>query len=223
MSLFRAISVTSNNVANSSTAGFKKQFVINNSLNVKNISYANDVATVIDTTPGDIVYTNNPYDVAIIGDGYFKINSPLGARFTKGGKFSIDGNGTLVDRNFFPVASADGDVITIPPGSEIVINQSGDVIANSEIVGKIGVFKFENEHSLEPTGGNLYKTSSPEIVSTEYSILNGSYEGSNVSGVSEMQDLIEIQRYAEMTANMISMIAELEQNAVKTLSDSAKQ
>jgi flagellar basal-body rod protein FlgF len=227
MGLFRKTEVIANNVANTSTAGFKKELVINNEFKLKNnnesTSYANDLATIIDTSSGSITKTDRPLDATIVGVGYFKINTPLGPRYTRNGQFGTDSNGTLVDGNFFPVASSDGDIITIPTGAEVNINESGQVMANDQILGEIGIFELDSDLSLQPVGGSLYKSDAEEKNSTDYKIIGGAYEGSNVSSVTEMQDLIETQRYAGVTSNIISIVEELEQNAIKSLSDSAKQ
>ncbi len=227
MGLFRKTEVIANNVANANTAGFKKELVLNNEFKLKNehesVSYANDAATIIDTASGAVTQTNRPLDMAIIGYGYFKINTPLGPRYTRNGKFGTDSNGVLVDGNFFPVASKDGGVITIPVGVEVNIDEYGQVVSKDQVLGTVGVFDFDSELSLQPVGGGLYKSDAEEKNSLNYQIIGGAYEESNVNSVIEMQDLIETQRYAGMTNNIINIVEELEQNAVKSLSDSAKQ
>ena len=225
--IFNKIDVIANNVANVDTAGFRKQMIINSSKEVRNgnetVSYPGSATTIIDTSAGAVSYTNRPLDMAIMGEGYFKINSPLGPRYSRDGRFHTDGNGVLVDGNFFPVASIDGDVITITQGGEVSVNHSGQVMVDGALVGQVGIFNFANQELLQPVGGGMYKTDQQESVASSYEVIGGAYEGSNVKSVLEMQDLIETQNYSSMTNNIINIVEEMEQNAVKSLADSAKQ
>jgi flagellar basal-body rod protein FlgF len=161
--------------------------------------------------------------LAILQDGYFKINTPLGPRYTKGGRFRLNDNGLLVDHNFNPIASSGGDVISIPPSAKVDVDPSGAVYADGELVGQIGVFSFTNEKLLQPVGGGLYKAFGAEIILGEVKIISGAYEESNVSGVAEMQTLLNIQRYSEMINNIINISEKMEENAIKTLANIAKQ
>jgi flagellar basal-body rod protein FlgF len=225
--LLRKLSVISNNVANSNTTGFQKEMVITNPLIMKDgsknkIAYPNDIATIRDTTNGPIAYTGRPLDAAISGNGYFKIKSPQGIRYTRSGNFQTDNNGMLVDANYYPVLSTNGDEITIEPGTRVKITENGAVMVNDEPIALIGVFKFDNENLLINVGQNLYKADGGETLATNYKIISESLESSNVQSVIEMQELIETQRYTEMETNMINIMEELEKNAQRVLTDSAK-
>ncbi len=225
--LMRQLEVIANNVANSSTSGFQKEYVIFNQFNVKDsnnqkIAYANDIATIRDTSSGSINYTNRPLDVAISGRGYFKINSPLGPRYSRGGNFQTDDKGVLVDANYYSVLAADGGEIAIEPGAIINISEDGKVWANNDAVAQLGIFDFDNDKLLENVGRGLFKANTAEKSAEDYFLISGALEESNVKSIAEMQDLIETQRFAEMTNNIINLVEDLQQNAVKVLSDTAK-
>ncbi len=228
LGLFKELDITANNIANSSTPGFKKQYLLTNEFRVdekqgRNLSYANEANTVLDTKAGAMTHTNSPLDLAILQDGYFKINTPLGPRYTKGGRFRLNDNGLVVDHNFNPLASTGGDVISVPLGAKVNIDPSGGVFANNELVGQIGLFNFTNEKLLQPVGGGLYQAFGRENIALEAKIISGAYEESNVSGVGEMQNMLNIQRYSEMTNNIINIAEEIEKNTIKTLTNIAKQ
>lgn len=224
--LFKELDITANNVANQNSAGFKRELLITQELEIskKNnkISYANAATTLIDDSKGEIIQTNRSLDMAILGEGYFKINTPLGPRYTRNGKFSLDENGTLVNSDMMPVASIDGDIISLPIGVELSVNQSGQIIADNQVLGEVGVFSFDSNLSLTPIGGSLYKSNAADQQSLNYTIMNKSYEGSNTSAIREMQKLMEIQSYVGMTANIISINEEIEKNALKYLAEAAK-
>ncbi len=91
----RKLEAVSNNLANADTAGYKKDVI---SFDKKFKAQLNK-----DYSQGDVTQTGNPFDIAIGGPGFFKVETDQGIRYTRNGSFSLDSLGTLVDQNGNPV------------------------------------------------------------------------------------------------------------------------
>lgn len=216
IALRRSLDVVANNIANSSTTGFKRQGVqfetyISRPSFKQSTSFVYDRATFRDTTPGTIKSTGNPLDLAIQGDGYFQIQTPQGVQYTRAGAFRTDNQGQIVTSGGLPVLSDAGQPISLSEdASDITISGDGTITAqigtatSRAQLGRIGVVQFENDQALEPTEANLLTTNQTPTPVTESVIAQGSIEDSNVKPVLEMTNLIQIQRAYERAASLIS-------------------
>ncbi len=174
------LDVISNNLANVSTNGFKRQRAVFEDLLYQTLRQpgaqssqqtqipsglqigtgVRPVATVRNFTQGNLVQTGNSLDVAIQGQGFFQIQMPDGTTaYTRDGSFQLDSNGQIVTPNGFPVQPA----ITIPATAvSISIAQDGTVtvtqpsVATPVQVGSIQLAGFINTGGLQSLGNNLY-------------------------------------------------------------------
>jgi len=165
--------------------------------------------------PGSLQATENPLDVAIIGDGFFALQRPDGTTaYTRDGSFKRDATGLLVTSDGYTVEPN----VTIPADARaITISRSGDVSAiigndtNPTILGNMTIATFANPAGLTRTGQNLFLSSAASgnaIVQTPGE--NGAgylqsefVEGSNVQVVEEMVRMILAQRAYEINSKAI--------------------
>ena len=160
-----------NNMANSTTNGFKKDIIsFYEALDKQSISNT-------DFSQGPLKYTGNELDVALSSKGFFKVETPNGLRYTRDGAFSINAKGILVTGNGDTVLGQNGP-ITIE-GGEVYIGRDGQVVVNNESVDKILVVAFDAPQLLKKEGGSYY-----------------SYQGEN-KGISTAQDAEIQQKYLE--------------------------
>ncbi len=236
------VEVISNNIANMRTTGFKRQRAEFQDLLYQNIrragSATSDSGTISPSgiqigsgvktgatyrvmSQGAVLQTEKELDVAIRGDGYFRIALPDGrTAFTRDGSFAIDQNGTLVTSDGYTVQPS----ITIPQNAQsISIDGSGQVEVQvdnqttSQQLGQIQLARFVNRSGLEAIGDNLFVetgASGTEQVgvpgSAGYGNLLQQYlEQANVNAVSEISDLIAAQRAYEMNARVIRAADEM--------------
>jgi flagellar basal-body rod protein FlgF len=219
MALQRTVDIVANNVANSSTTGFKREGIEFGTLmsklngaNGENTSFVIDKSTYRDTSAGAISSTGNPLDLAIQGPGYFQVQTASGAtQYTRNGAFHTDNQGQLVTSTGQPVLSDGGQPILLPDGaSDVTISGDGFITAQVGTgstraqLGKIGVVSFDNEQQVVPSGGGLFTTTQTGTPVTGNAIVQGAIEQSNVKPISEMTDLIRIQRAYEQATNMIT-------------------
>jgi flagellar basal-body rod protein FlgG len=231
------VQVISNNIANMRTTGFKKQSAAFQDLiydHVRRVgAQASDQGTVLPVgvdigggvktvgTPrlmsqGTLAQTGNDLDIAVRGEGFFKIQMPDGSfAYTRDGSFQMDAQGRVVNAQGNPVQPT----ITIPQNSSgLSINGQGQVTVQlpgsttPSNVGQIGLTRFINKAGLQPIGDNLF-TDTPASGAPQDGIANAdgfgdmqqkNLEQANVEAVTEISDLIAAQRAYEMNAKVIS-------------------
>jgi flagellar basal-body rod protein FlgG len=231
------VQVISNNIANMRTTGYKRQRAEFQDLLYEHVrrvgaqtsdqgnqipagielgSGVKTVATPRIMTQGSLAQTGKDYDVAIRGEGFFKIQMPDGTTaYTRDGSFELDGQGRLV--------TAQGNLvqpgISIPQNaSGVTISAQGQVSAvlpgstTSQQIGQFNLSMFVNKAGLKSIGDNLFletPSSGPPQDGTPQAdgfgdLQQGNLEQANVEAVSEISDLIAAQRAYEMNSKVIS-------------------
>src|ERR1700675_4083111 len=234
------VQVISNNIANLRTTGYKKQRAAFQDLiydHVRRVgAQASDQGTILPggvdivgtprlMTQGTLAATGNDLDIAIRGEGFFKIQMPDGTfTYTRDGTFQMDNTGRVVNAQGNPVQPT----ITIPQNaSGITINPQGQLSFTfpgptpPTLVGQIGLTRFINKAGLQPIGDNLF-TDTPASGPPQDGIANtdgfgdmqqSNLEQANVEVVTEISDLIAAQRAYEMNAKVISAADQMLQSA----------
>jgi flagellar basal-body rod protein FlgG len=179
-------------------------------------------------TQGTMETTGNALDIGLDGGGFFQVQMPGGQLgYTRAGNFSRSPEGNLVTSQGYQVMPA----IQIPANTtQITIAEDGSVSASvaggeSQQVGQIQVASFANPGGLQAGSDNfLFETaaSGPAQLGVAGEdgrghLKQGMLEGSNVSIVEELVDMIECQRAYEINSKMISSVDEMLKNANQTL------
>lgn len=236
------VQVISNNIANMRTTGFKRQRADFQDLLYQNLrrmgattseagtlvpagvqigSGVKTAATPRIMTQGVIQSTEKDLDVAIRGEGFFRIQLPDGrTAYTRDGSFERDATGTIVTADGYTVDPA----ITIPENArDVTINATGSVQAvlgnasTSTVLGQLQLARFVNPVGLESIGENLYlETASSGAAQVGNpgdeglgTLLQKQLEMANVNPVSEISDLISAQRAYEMNSRVIKAADEM--------------
>ena len=226
MVLNDAMTMVANNVANANTAGYRtqnpmfEQYISKERYDKHDLSMVYDMGQYDTTQPGPVQLTGNPYDVALNGPGFIAITAPSGEmQYTRSGNFTVNSNNELVTSSGYKVSGPGGDAITIPTGAkEVKITAAGDVTADGNTVGTMGIFEFNNLQNLTPAGNGLYSSKDGGRPATETSVIQGSLEGSNVNAIQETTRMIEILRSYQSTMRMIENEQERQVNGIQTLS-----
>jgi flagellar basal-body rod protein FlgG len=240
------VQVISNNIANMRTTGYKRQRVEFQDLLYDHIrrvgSQTSDQGNILPVgidigsgvktvgtprvmTQGTLSPTGSDFDVAIRGEGFFKVQMPDGTfAYTRDGSLQMDAQGRMV--------TASGNLImpgiTIPQGStSLTINAQGQVSAlapgatTPAILGQLTLTRFINKAGLNAIGDNLF-TETPASGAPQDGVANtdgmgdlqqGNLEQANVEAVTEISDLIAAQRAYEMNAKVISATDQMLQSA----------
>ncbi len=235
------LDVIANNLANVNTTGFKKSKVefqdllyqtnraagaeagagnqVPTSLQIGH--GARPVATAKVFTNGELYQTGDKLDLAIHGNGFFKVTLPDGTdAFSRDGAFKMNNSGGIVTSDGLPVTSFAG--VTVPStATNLTISQDGTVSLTDQgvtsTVGQITLSRFANPAGMESIGGSLYRptlasgteeTGTPGLAGMG-SVQQGYLELSNVKVVEEMVNLIKAQRAYEINSKAIQAADEM--------------
>src|SRR5260370_18336068 len=204
----RQMDVIANNMANSSTPDFKAERMLfaeflNRGAANQPLSFVQDLGTMRDTKQGPITRTGNSLDLALQGEGYLKVETPLGIRYTRNGRFQLDGSGQVVTAQGYPVL-ADGDrPLTVPTDAQdITVTKDGTLTTNQGEAGRLTVVRFDNERDLVPASGGLFVTEALPQPATETVVQQGMIEGSNVESILEITRMMNISHNFEFAKNL---------------------
>src|ERR1044072_6886885 len=180
-------------------------------------------------TQGNLLPTDKPLDVAIRGEGLFKITLPDGrTAYTRDGSFELDAQGRLVTAQGYVVQPG----LTIAQNAKnLTINSQGQVSVTlpgettSTIVGQIELAIFVNKSGLQAMGDNLFLetpasgTAQNGTPSTDGfgDLQQGNLEQANVEAAKGISDLIAAQRASEMNAKIITATDQMLQSPSQML------
>lgn len=170
---------------------------------------------------GDFVNTENSFDLAIQGEGYFPVELPSGeTAYTRSGNFQLSPDGVIVSPDGYTITPG----ITVPQDAiEVSVSQEGQVVAKlagqTELadLGQLQLATFVNQNGLESLGNNLVReteASGPGLTGTPGAeglgtVLQGYLESSNVNPVQEITQLITAQRAYDMNSKVITASDEM--------------
>jgi flagellar basal-body rod protein FlgG len=236
------VEVISNNIANMSTTGYKRRRAEFQDLLYQNMrrvgSQSSENGSVLPAgaqvglgvktsaiyrigEQGSLQQTENRFDLAVRGNGFFQVQLPSGEiAYTRDGTFGLSAEGQMVTAEGFLVLPG----ITIPAAArDVTINAAGEVLAKidgqvaPQNVGQLQTAIFANEGGLEAMGDNML-LATPASGQAQLAapgqpghgqVLQGFIEGSNVNVVQEITNLITAQRAYEMNSKVITASDEM--------------
>ena len=163
---------------------------------------------------GALQATNHPFDFAVQGDGFFRIKTTAGERYTRDGRFIRDANENLVTVDGNSVLDASGNPIRIPNG-EISVDSSGRVLISGTPTTQLGIAEFARpETQLQKSDGNLFEAlEAPAQTITNSTVQQGHLEMSNVNLV----DLLISTKTYEAAQKMVQNQDELLGRTISSL------
>ena len=200
--LIQEMQLVANNIANSSTTGFKSdraifsEFIAGTGQDTPSLSMGTLSAHAFQLDQGGLKFTGGQFDLAIQGDGFFVVETPAGERLTRAGHFLLSADGTLVDPHGHPVLGTGGNPIILPEEATTVsIAPDGTVSVDGELLDQVGVVATEGQLVRD---SNTYFSAPDGFAPVEEpSVVQGALEQSNVSPVLEVARMIEVQRAYE--------------------------
>ena len=226
----------SQNITSSQTTGYRKR-TVNFSTQPAGELHANPRSKIgrdagsgmtfpkvnhgINFVSGETQPTRRELDVAIQGDGFFEVQQLDGSKaYTRSGEFRMRADRTLTTASGASVLSDGGAPITFVAGAgPITINRDGSIFQGETSLGRIAVQKFADPSALNPIAGGFFTASpaaQPQRVD-EPELLQGYLEGSNVTALREMVDLVLISRAYEANQKMIKAVDDQMQKTLEAL------
>lgn len=215
--------IMTNNLANASTVGFKKEGstsqafsdvlaykVKDASVGLENIQRigVNNLGVKIgenytDFSQGSFRITNNTYDLGLSGEGFFAVEytnsaGEVDTKYTRAGNFTLDVDGYLVTKDGDYVLSSSNQRIQIDTLADSKIDEQGNIYQNDTLVAQIQVTDFEDYNYLEKYGDTYYQAiEGAKVTESDAQVISGYLEMSNVQIVTEMVNMISITRAYE--------------------------
>jgi flagellar basal-body rod protein FlgF len=201
--LMREMAVVANNLANSSTTGFRREGIVFSEFVAAasegpSLSMAHASGRHVDLSQAPVVQTGGNLDFAIQGEGFFMIETPQGERLTRAGSFTPSPDGELVTPDGYRLLDIGGAPIFLPPDAkDVALGRDGTLSAGGQPIAQLGVWRPTDPLSLRHQSGTLFSATDVEPAEgTE--LLQGMLEESNVEPVSEIARMIEVQRAYEL-------------------------
>lgn len=230
--LLQQQAVSAANLANASTAGYKAETTafrvapVVGGPGLPTRAYAVVATTGADFAPGPVQPTGRDLDVAIEGPGFLAVQAQDGTEaYTRNGSLGISPDGELRTRSGLAVLG-EGGPIALPPDARITVGRDGTVSATTDGAGGgtttvVGRLKLVNPlaASLARGGDGLFRLRGGGEADADAAVVvqAAALEGSNVSPVSAMVDMINLARQFEMTMKFLQHADQNEQRASQLL------
>lgn len=228
MTLRRELDIIANNIANSDTTGFKVESAMVRTDasdkakmidGPKSLKFVIDDGVLRDFSQGTLRQTGGTFDLGIEGQGFFKIQTAAGERYTRDGRFTLSPDGRLTNQAGEPVGGEGGDIVVNPQDGPVSISADGVLSQKGERIGKIDVVAFDDLASLAKDGDNQLRNTSnvQPVAATAARVKQGMLEGSNVNSIAQVTRMIELTRSYESMAKTIEGSADLSRRSVERL------
>jgi flagellar basal-body rod protein FlgG len=226
-----------NNLANVNTTGYKKNRVNFQDLIYQKMQIATKEkpvqvevgtgvrlsSTLVDFKQGILQQTGNELDIAIEGQGFFKVQMPNGIGYTRNGACRLDDENYIVNSDGYRLLDESNSFIQVPEGTREIQIENGVIYAlvdgeqNSQEIGTIGLAVFNNPTGLEKNGGSIYLPTSASGEAQDgisgdvgFGLIKQYFlENSNVNVVEEMVQMITAQRAYEINTKTIQTTDEI--------------
>lgn len=230
MARTEALDTIANNLANTSTPGFRANQNVFHSmlvtadadrmstLNQDVNDYGVLAGTRVDTTQGALVATNNDLDVAVQGSGYLVVKTATGEKYTRGGSLQVSSKGQLVTAAGDAVLGDSNNPITIA-GQPVQIAGDGTISVDGAVTGHLKLVEFAPTVEMQSAGGSYYTAPNGSAQAAKSSaVRQGMLESSNVNPITSMMELISAQREVEsMRRALTSVGGEMDKTAAQEL------
>ena len=241
----KRMDVVTNNMANADTTGYKKVDVTAQSFDRQLAVKINDATegvdlvrgiggvtlgvkigeTYYDMTQGNFRQTEDLYNFALSGKGFFTISTTDKSgtehiRYTRDGDFTVTRDGYLVTKDGDYVLGDGGNRIQIPNANlvDISVNEMGEIYSGNTYVSTLQVVDFEDYNFLSSYGENMYEAvDGATIIDADATVNQGYLEMSNVNMVTEMVDMIAITRAYETNQKMVQTVDQTLDKAVNNI------
>ena len=188
------------NSANVNTPGYKSQRNVLNAAGFNmllNLDNQNSLTenSIVNSKSGSLNVTENPFHIAIVGDGWFGVSVGEDQFFTRNGQLKLNDQMQIVMENGGVLLGENGPIVT--DGAAFGVNSRGEVIINGETVDRIASFELVNERMIRSEGNGLYRYEGVADETNSSTFLQGALETSNVDSGSDMVRLMEVTRHIE--------------------------
>lgn len=229
VALDKRLTTIAENVANASTIGYRSTGVsfdaVLSKASATPTAYASAGTDFISRASGGLTKTDNPFDVAVIGDAWLAIQTPQGVAYTRDGRMKMLETGEVQTILGFPVLDAGNAPIVLDPTlGPPMIFRDGMINQGDRQVGALGLFEIDEAATLRRWENSSVIPSIPATAVVNFTrngVAQGHLESANVDPVGEITKLILAHRTFESATAAYDMMDAAQRNAVRTLGGGA--
>ena len=222
-----AIDMLANNLANTSTSGFKADREFYSTYLSPEVTNSYDMTVgpspVVqrqwtDFTQGTLLDTGSPTDLALSGSGFFAVNGPNGILYTRNGGFRISSQGALVTTEGYPVRLQNGQPLQIQPGSPMQVSPDGEISKDGNTLGQLELVDFSNPSQLNKAAAAYFQSpggNAAPIAASNVQVSQGKLESSNAAPAEAAARMISILRNFEMLQKAVKIGADMNHQAIE--------
>lgn len=176
-----------------------------------------------DFSQGSMQFTGNQLDIAIVGDGFYRVQTPQGEYLTRSSAFTKGPDGTIMTKQGYPVQGTGGNIVIPPNTSNVHVSSDGAVYADGNQIGQLAVVTVEDPQLLRKVGNNLYDVPDDLNIALNNAftgqtmVSQGYTEAANVNVVTEMVNMIEVQRMFEAQQKVMTTANDVDKQAITSV------
>lgn len=225
LALQRRLETIAQNVANAATAGYRAEQVrfetILSQVPLEPVAFASTGVSYLSRTPGELIRTDNPLDVAVEGDAWLAIQTPSGVVYTRDGRMRMTEAGDLESITGYPLLDVGAAPILLnPDAGPLRIARDGTITQDNQQIGALGLFRIAPNAVLaraEGSGVIPDRPVEPMLDFVQAGVTQGYIERANVNPVLEMTHLIMVSRAFDAVTTSLGEADASLREAVRTL------
>ncbi len=222
-----ALDLVANNLANSTTGGFKLDREFYSLFSAGEESGVDgDTGTKLpviqkqwtDFTQGSLQPTGNSLDLALSGKGFFVVNGPSGPLYTRNGSFKLSASGALTTADGYTVQTAGGKTMQTQSQSPLDVASDGSVTQDGDDLGQLQIVDFQDRSVLQKVGNSYFGVTDAKvkpIPAAGVAVEQGKVENSNVAPAESAVRLVGLTRQFEMLQKAISITADMNKKSIE--------
>ncbi len=204
----KRLGVISNNMANVDTPGYKRE-----SIHFRDYIYE---STYTQLDQGRVHQSDSSLDVALVGDGYLKVQTDSGVLYTRAGNLTLNGENVLTTQDGLPVLGQNGPITL--PGPDVRIERNGQIFDKDNVpIDTLSMVQFGTDSRLEKVNNGYFKPAdgqAQELPAETVSVQQGFLESSNFNVVEEMARMIDTIRAFEAYEKTMQAIVEQDSSLI---------
>jgi flagellar basal-body rod protein FlgF len=224
-SRMEALDLVANNLANTTTGGFKLDREFYSLFTAADNEADGDSATTLpliqkqwtDFSQGVLTPTGSSLDLALSGKGFFAVNGPSGPLYTRNGSFQLSPSGQLTTAEGYPVRDINGQPLQTQSQDSLAVAADGSITQSGQTIGQLQIVDFQDRAVLQKLGNSYFNLSDPKTVSIpapDTTVQQGKVENSNVAPAESAVRLVGLMRQFEMLQKAITITADMNKQAL---------